>query len=215
MSVGMVLLVAVIAYLVGSIPVGYFVVRLIRGADIREMGSGRTGGTNAMRAGGLFAGFLTATGDTLKGFLAVIIARAIAGQTAAADVVAGLMAVVGHNWSIYMGFKGGAGTAPNIGASIAFWPLSGVYLVPMIPFGLYVVGYASVTSMIVAAMVIITFVVRAALGADPDWRYAIYSALAALAVVWALRPNIKRLREGTERRIGPRAKGAGQSDQSS
>ena len=64
-----------------------------------------------------------------------------------AAVVAGLGAVIGHNWSVYLGFKGGAGTAPNIGAAIAFWPVAGLYLAPMVPLGLYLIGYASVTSL--------------------------------------------------------------------
>lgn len=204
MSVWMILAVACVAYLIGAIPVGYVVVFAIKGTDVRKVGSGRMGGTNALRAGGLVAGLLTAVGDVIKGLLAVTVARAIAGQAAVVEVLAGLMAVIGHNWSVYMGFKGGAGTAPNIGASIAFWPISGLYLVPMVPFGLYVIGYASLTSLIVAAMIMTTFIVRAALGVDPDWRYAIYSVLAAGAVVWALRPNIQRLRNGTERRAGLR-----------
>ncbi len=205
MTVFKIAVAVMLAYLIGSIPMGYLVVHAIKGVDVRQVGSGRTGGTNAMRAGGLVAGFLTATGDMLKELLAVVIARAIAGPGPVVEVMAGLMAVLGHNWSIYISFKGGAGTAPNIGAAIAFWPLSGLYLVPMIPFGLFVIGYASVTSMIVAAMILITFLIRAAIGADPDWRYVIYSILAAAAVLWALRPNIQRLRAGTEPRIGPRA----------
>ncbi len=207
----------VLGYLIGSVPMGYVVIKLMKGQDIRQHGSGRTGGTNALRAGGLGAGALTMLGDGLKGFAAVVLARLIVGQTmmaanlgTLAAALAGLGSVVGHNWSIYMGFKGGAGTGPNIGASIAFWPLAGLYLVPMVPLGLYLIGYASVTSMVLAAAVVLTFVVRAAVQADPHWWYVAYAVAAAVAVVWALRPNIKRLREGTERKVGPRARAAGQ-----
>ena len=113
MSAWVILAVALVAYLIGSIPFGYLVVHLLRGIDIREVGSGRTGGTNAMRAGGLGAGFLTATGDILKGLLAVVVARAMAGVSypGPVEVVAGLLAVIGHNWPVYLSFKGGAGTA--------------------------------------------------------------------------------------------------------
>src|SRR5512136_377646 len=111
---------AVIGYLLGSIPTGYLVIRLIRGEDIRRHGSGRTGGTNAMRAGGVGAGALTTIGDALKGYTAVSVARWLVGPGmlatslgAFAVALSGLMAVIGHNWSIYLGFKGGAGTAPN------------------------------------------------------------------------------------------------------
>jgi glycerol-3-phosphate acyltransferase PlsY len=204
---------AVIGYLVGSIPVGYVVIRLMKGEDIRTHGSGRTGGTNALRAGGLGAGALTMLGDAAKGYVAVMLARLVMGQESLATnlgtvaaALAGLGAVVGHNWSVYLGFRGGAGTAPNIGASIALWPVSGLYLAPMVPLGLFLIGYASVTSLAIAGVVLVTFVVRAALQADPNWWYAGYAVAAAAAVVWALRPNIKRLREGTERMVGLRAR---------
>ena len=204
---------ALIGYLIGSIPVGYVVIRLMKGEDIRMHGSGRTGGTNALRAGGLGAGTLTMLGDAAKGYTAVMLARLVMGQAelatnigAVAAALAGLGAVVGHNWSVYLGFKGGAGTAPNIGASIALWPVSGLYLAPMVPLGLFLIGYASVTSMVIAGMVLVTFVVRAALQVDPNWWYAAYGVAAAVAVVWALRPNIKRLRQGTERMVGLRAR---------
>ena len=78
----------------------------------------------------------------------------------------------------------------------------------MLPFSLYVIGYASVGSMSIAALIVATFVGRAALGLDAHWWYAAYSVAAASTVMWSLRPNIKRLMEGTEHMIGPRAKRA-------
>jgi len=212
---------ALIGYLIGSIPVGYVVIRLMKGEDLRTHGSGRTGGTNALRAGGLGAGALTMLGDAAKGYVAVLLARLVLGQEAlatnigaVASALAGLGAVVGHNWSVYLGFKGGAGTAPNIGASIALWPVSGLYLAPLVPLGLFLIGYASVTSLVIAGAVLVTFVARAALQADPNWWYAAYAVAASAAVVWALRPNIKRLREGTERMVGLRARRARQQNPS-
>jgi len=213
----MVLLTALIGYLIGSIPMGYLVIKVVKGEDIRKHGSGRTGGTNALRAGGPIAGALTSLGDAFKGYAAVMLARVIVGPAELATtvgtlaaVVAGLGAVIGHNWSLYLSFKGGAGTAPNIGAAIAFWPVAGLYLAPMVPLGLYLIGYASVTSLVIAAVVLVTFVVRAALQADPNWWYVAYAVGATVVVVWALRPNIKRLREGTERLVGLRARAARQ-----
>jgi glycerol-3-phosphate acyltransferase PlsY len=214
----MILLAIALGYLVGSIPMGYLVIRLLKGEDIRRHGSGRTGGTNALRAGGSVAAILTVVGDILKGYAAVTLARVLIGltqlstsQQALICAVAGLAAVLGHNWSLYLKFKGGAGTSPNVGASIAFWPLCGLYLVPMIPvLGLVVIGYASVTSLVIAGVILVTFVVRAAVQADPNWWYVAYALATAAAVAWALRPNIKRLREGTERMIGLRARAAKQ-----
>lgn len=211
-----ILLVALIGYLIGSIPMGYVVIKLMKGEDIRQHGSGRTGGTNALRTGGPVAATLTTVGDILKGYAAVALARLLMGPDVVAtslgtlvSALAGLAAVLGHNWSVYLGFKGGAGTSPNVGASIAFWPVSGLYLVPMIPvLGLIVIGYASVTSMVIAGIILVTFLMRAVLQADPNWWYVAYSAATAALVVWALRPNIQRLREGTERMIGLRARAA-------
>jgi acyl phosphate:glycerol-3-phosphate acyltransferase len=211
----MILLAALIGYLIGSVPMGYLVIKIAKGEDIRQHGSGRTGGTNALRAGGTVAGLLTMIGDALKGYCAVALARLVIGPEVLATnlgtvstAMAGLAAVCGHNWSLYLGFKGGAGTGPNIGATIAFWPIAGLYLLPLVPLTLFLIGYASVTSLLIAALVIATFVVRAALHADPNWWYVAYALAAAMAVVWALRPNIKRLFAGTERLVGLRARAA-------
>jgi glycerol-3-phosphate acyltransferase PlsY len=197
------LIAAVAAYLIGAIPVGYWVIRLTQGKDIRSVGSGRTGGTNAIRAGGSWAGIATGAGDILKGFLAVAIARLIVGDAAVnpslAEVLGGVAVVVGHNWSVFMGFRGGAGTTPNIGASIAIWPLSALWLIPLLPIGLNMIRYASLTSLIIAVVIPVSFAIRAALGFGP-WLDVLYGVLTGLTVAWALRPNIKRLINGTEPR---------------
>jgi acyl phosphate:glycerol-3-phosphate acyltransferase len=190
------------AYLIGSIPVGYVVIYVMKGQDIRRHGSGRTGGTNALRTGGRWAGIATGIGDILKGFLAIFVTRWImdgSPNTVWAEVVAGIAAVIGHNASIYLGFKGGAGTGPNIGVCIALWPISAVWLLPLLPFGLNVIRYASLTSLIIAAVIPISLIVRAAFFGG-RWEHVIYAVVAALAVAWALRPNIKRLMNGTEPR---------------
>ena len=193
------LLAALVGYLLGAIPAGYLVIYAMKRQDIRNHGSGRTGGTNAMRAGGSWAGVLTALGDFLKGILAIVIARWITGGAVWGDVLAGVAAVVGHNWSPYIGFKGGAGTGANVGVCIGIWPLSALWLIPLLPFGLNVIRYASVTSLLVAVVIPITLAIRAAVGAGP-WLHVLYGLLAALAVTWALRPNIKRILNGTEPR---------------
>lgn len=197
------LVLAVVAgYLIGAIPVGYLVIYAMTGKDIRQHGSGRTGGTNALRAGGRWAGIATGVGDMIKGFLAITIARWIMGgspNVVWAEALTGIAAVIGHNASIYLGFKGGAGTGPNIGVCVALWPLSALWLIPFVPFGLNVIRYASLTSLIVAIMIPVSLAIRAALGLGP-WLHLVYALGAAIAVVWALRPNIKRLANGTEPR---------------
>jgi glycerol-3-phosphate acyltransferase PlsY len=201
------LLVAVIGYLVGSLPIGYILVYLIKGEDLRQTGSGRTGGTNAMRAAGLAVGVVTAITDLAKGAGAVWIARALIGSQPFlpwAEAAAAVGAVTGHNWSVFLGLRGGAGTMPNLGAAIALWPLYGLLVIPAGLAVMLISGYASLTSLFVAVTIAAGLSVRAALGNGP-WAHACYGLATAALVVVALLPNIKRLRAGTERIVGPRA----------
>lgn len=197
----------IMAYLLGSIPVGVFVVRLLSGRDIREVGSGRTGGTNAFRAAGLIAGLLTAFGDIGKGFVAVYIGRLLGGGEPALEAVCGVAAVAGHNWPIYLNFKGGAGTGPNVGAAVALWPWSAVVLIPLTALTLYTTGYASVASTTAGLLIVAIFVVRAIVLNTPI-AYIGYAIGTLILTGLALIPNYKRLVAGTERRVGPRAKSA-------
>ena len=192
----------VLAYMFGSIPVGYLVIWFSKRQDIREHGSGRTGGTNALRTGGRWAGIATGAGDILKGFLAVVVARwVMQGSPLAlwAQVFAGVAAVLGNNASIFLGFRGGAGTSANVGACVGMWPLSGLWLIPLVPLGLNVIGYASLMSIVIAFLIPVTLAIRAALHLGP-WQEVVYGLLTMLLVLWALRPNIKRLLNGTEPR---------------
>lgn len=209
MGIGVVLGAAAIGYLLGAIPFGYTFVWWLARRDVTRTGSGRTGGTNALRAGGPVAGVLTALFDFLKGALAVLVARALTqGQAVQpwAEALAGAAAVLGHNASIFIGFKGGAGTGPNVGAAVALWPPAALLLVPLTPLLVIVTGYASVTSMTLALLILAVFVVRAAQGFAP-WAYVWgYALITALLVYIALLPNIRRLLRGEERKVGPRAR---------
>jgi acyl phosphate:glycerol-3-phosphate acyltransferase len=132
------------AYLIGSIPVGYLVIKLFKRQDITQVGSGRTGGTNAMRAGGIWMGLITGLGDLLKGFLAIWIARTWMPGSLWIQVLAGAAAVFGHNWSIWLylitrRLDAGAGTGPNVGAAIAFYPPVALVVIPIVLFFILVV----------------------------------------------------------------------------
>ena len=113
------LLAGLIGYFCGAIPFGYLFVKWTKGINILEVGSGRTGGTNSYRAAGLWTGVFTALADVFKGFMAVWLTRTLLGAELGpqwlpwASVVAGVMSVVGHNWSIFLGWRGGAGTGPE------------------------------------------------------------------------------------------------------
>jgi len=195
-------LAAVAGYLLGAVPVGYLVVWLFKREDVRQHGSGRTGGTNVYRAAGIGAAILTGAGDVLKGMLAVLLARWIVG-TMAAEVVAGLAAVIGHNWSVFLGWRGGAGTGTNLGVVAAFSPLVALALGIILFLTIRFLRYASVASIVVAGLVPVAFLILALI--YPPFShygaYALYGLLSAAVVVFALRPNIARLRNGTERRL--------------
>jgi len=189
---------------------GYLVIKIFKRQDITLIGSGRTGGTNAMRAGGLWMGVLTGVLDFLKGFMAIWIARWIMPDTIWPQVMAGAAAVFGHNWSIWLylvtkKLNAGAGTGPNLGAAIAFWPPLALVVIPIILFFVFIVGYASLASIAAAIAIMIILFLRAAYVGTP-WQYGIYGICTAAIVIWALRPNIKRLFDGTERRVGIFAK---------
>jgi len=186
-------------YLLGSIPVGLLVVRAVTGKDVRKVGSGRIGGTNVLRAAGTWVALLTVLGDGAKGLLAVWLARAVVGIPAI-EALAGLSAVVGHNYSIFIGFKGGAGTATTVGGAIGLWPWSGVILICVGAVVIAATRYASLGSITVALLLPIIFALRAWL-TDAPGAYLIHGLGTMALTLWALRPNTRRLLEGRERRV--------------
>lgn len=199
MDVWRYLLVVVMAYLLGSVPVGLVVVWVVRGVDVRTVGSGRTGGTNAYRAAGIVAGVATGLGDAAKGLLAVWLAHLLV-PGAGAAVLAGLAAIVGHNWSVFLGFRGGAGTAPNLGALLGLSPAT--FLVGVVAGGLVMIAsrIASVASLSVSVVVAVALLALILLHWHPA-PYLLYGIGQLILVVVALLPNIQRLLSGTERQV--------------
>ncbi len=202
-----------LAYLVGAIPFGLLIVWIAKGKDIREVASGRTGGTNAMRAAGLFAGVLTAVLDVSKGAFAVFTASIIVPESVWIKIVAGLLAIMGHNYSVFLiektakgkiKLRGGAGGSTAFGGAIGFWPPAGFVILPLAILVFIFGGYASVTTISIAVIATILFGVRAALGLS-SWTLVIYGIGALGLVLWSLRPNLEALRNGTERMVGLRA----------
>lgn len=205
--------VVIVGYLLGSIPFGFLIVKLSTGKDIRTVESGRTGGTNAARAAGLWAGFLTAFLDILKGAVAVWVAKifTVNGLTSHTiiHVLAPIAAILGHNYSLFMmerdeqgkmKFRGGAGGAPALGGAMGLW-------LPMFPIAFltgaaiwFTLGIASVTTMAIGVVVIIIFAIRAALELQPSIDI-LYGVVAEILLIWALRPNIQKLLAGNERVI--------------
>ena len=202
--------VIVLGYIVGSIPFGLLIVKIGTGKDIRDVESGRTGGTNAMRAAGFWAGIFTAVMDVLKGAVAVWIAQAIMPENHLTHVLAAIGAIIGHNYSIFLPEKdedgkfvrlrGGAGGAPTVGGAIGLWAPSVFIIVTLGALTFFLVGIASIVTMSVALFALIIFSVRAYLGLSP-WMDVLYGVVALVLLVWALRPNIQKLMAGDERVI--------------
>lgn len=203
----MLILLPLIGYLLGSLPMGVIYVRLFTGQDLRAVGSGRTGGTNAMRAAGFGVGLLTAFSDIIKGSLAVWLAQWLlpAETRIPGMVLAGLAAVLGHNYSIFLRFKGGAGGATATGAAMAIWPWAILIIVPLGGGILYFIGYASVATLAAAVSITLAFAILAALRLlDP--MFILFGLGTLILLAWALRPNLARLVRGEERLVGLRAK---------
>lgn len=214
MQITLSVIVIAISYLIGSIPFGLLLVRVFTGKDLRQIASGRTGGTNAGRAAGLWVGALTALLDGFKGIAAVLLSRLLVPGAVWLDILAPVATILGHNYSVFMierdeagkiHLRGGAGGAPCVGGSIGLWAPSFFIILPLAMLILYFVGYASVTTMSVALLSSLLFAYRAWTGASP-WEYVLYGLLAEILLVWALRPNIRRLLEGKERLVGLRAR---------
>ena len=209
--------VLLMAYLVGSIPFGLLVVRLFSGKDIRNVESGRTGGTNAMRAGGFVSGLFTMIFDALKGTLAIWLVKDLVALDVPwiywLQIAAGILAIIGHNYSLFLverkedgklHFRGGAGGATTLGGAIGLWPAIWAIILPVSIIVFVFIGYASVTTMGIAFITTLVFLYRAIIGASP-WAYVIFGVAAEILLLVALKPNIQRLKEGTERLVGLRA----------
>jgi glycerol-3-phosphate acyltransferase PlsY len=201
-------------YLIGSVPFGVLIVRLTSGKDIRRVESGRTGGTNAMRAAGFWAGLATAILDLLKATAAVYLARWLAPGNVWLEILCPVAAVIGHNYSLFLmerdqegklHFRGGAGGAPTVGGALGLWAPSVLIIIPLAALVLFGIGYASVTTMSAALIAILIFAYRAYIGASP-WEFILYGVMTEALLIIALLPNIRRLIHGTERLVGWRAK---------
>lgn len=200
----MILVATILAYLLGSIPMGVLICKPL-GKDPRTIGSGRTGGTNVYRAAGLPAALLTIAGDILKGTLAVWLAeRLVPGeQHELAISLAALAAIIGHIYSVFLGFKGGAGGTPNVGAVLAINPVVGLVGLAVGAVGLLVIRIASVANLATSSAILLGLVLSVVTASGPNAAPAIlvYGFGQLALIIWTLRPNIARLRAGTERRI--------------
>lgn len=184
--------------MIGSIPSGVIICRLLVGKDPRNYGSGRTGGSNVRRLAGNKAFYLTVFADILKGMAAVYVARSVGDGTPWVDVLAALGVIVGHNWSLFIGLKGGAGSTPNLGALAMISPP--FFLINLILSAtlLKITRKASLASLLNTVLTVTAMLFYAR---DHSPVYLVYGFGQAVLIVPALWPNIKNLLRGTERSI--------------
>jgi glycerol-3-phosphate acyltransferase PlsY len=193
----------VLAYLAGSIPTSFVIGKVFHGIDLREQGSGNLGATNAFRVLGMKSALPVVLVDAAKGFLPVWLFADLAGAEFGWTLAFGAAAILGHMFSVWVGFRGGKGIATSAGVFLALAPwavLGGLLVWCAVTFP---TGYVSVGSIVTAAMlpVLVAFTPHRG-GASLLW----FAAALAAFVIWAHRGNIRRLAKGEEHRFGRRGR---------
>jgi acyl phosphate:glycerol-3-phosphate acyltransferase len=197
-------LIPAVAYLLGSIPFGLLIVKILGGPDIREVGSGNIGAANVTRSAGGFAGLLTLLLDAAKGCLAVWLANRWTNGNIRWMMVGAILAVIGHMFTVWLNFEGGKGVATSLGV---FLPICWQAVAAAAVLWLVVVifwRYASLGSISAAAALPIFIYVLYAPGHAPPEFVSFGTLLICVLVIAKHRPNVERLISGTEPRIGKR-----------
>ncbi len=215
MLIGKFILVAIIGYLLGSIPFGLIISKRKAKIDIRHYGSGRTGGTNVLRTLGRKAFLMVFALDISKGALAVVFAGLIVGQDYMivgnsglgllfAQVIAALAAIVGHIWPIFVKFKGGRGVATFIGGLLALCPVAGLFSSEALIISAGLSGFASLGS-IIGVVGAYTILIPLTIVYGFPIEYLGYVLIGTLLIIFVHRGNIKRLLSGKERKLNQKA----------
>ncbi len=197
--------VIILGYLIGAIPFGFIVGRVTRGIDVRDYGSGSMGMTNVLRTVGTKAGAIVFVADLAKGAAAVGIAWAIFASApnmfAWGLVAGGAAAVIGHNWPVYIGFRGGRGVTTSFGALLVIsWPVA------LICFAIFVIvvalsRYVSLGSLLGALAMLLIMIPFVLFNLEP-FAYLVFGLVVVPIIIFRHRGNIQRLFSGTERKIG-------------
>lgn len=190
----------IIGYLLGSFASSYFLGKIFRNTDVRNHGSGNAGATNALRVFGVKLAAATFALDILKGVIAVIIGSHLLGKDGA--MLGGVCAVIGHNWPIFLGFKGGKGVATTVAVILGVEPLVGIIAILIGLIIIFKTKYVSLGSVCgMALLPIISLIVIRPF----DWKLLVFTLFLSLMSIYRHRGNIKRLLSGSESKIGEKA----------
>lgn len=198
-----------VSYLLGSIPSGLIIVRIFKRVDVRDYGSGKTGMTNVLRTLGVPAATVVLLLDMGKAVLSIALARYFF-DSDGLETVSALAVLVGHNWPVFVGFRGGRGTAPGLGGLFMLSPIAGLTAVVLGAPTIATTRYVSLGSIVGSLSGAVALIVLASLGYVAVVHIA-YAAIAATVIIGLHRDNIKRLLAGEERKLGQRATAPGDS----
>lgn len=212
MIIGKLIAVAVVAYLLGAIPFGLIFGWSMGKVDVTKHGSGSVGSTNVLRLAGTRAAIVVIILDIAKAALAVFLAQIIMGNEVLdiagfplnwqfAQVLAAIMAIVGHNWSVYIKFRGGKGVAAYFGGWLVMCPAAALFGGIIVIIIVTLTRYVSMGSLLGSLGTMILLIILTAVYGFPPI-YLAYSVLATIIIAYQHRGNISRLQTRTERRIG-------------
>ena len=196
-----------VAYLAGSVPVGVLVARVAGGTDPRTIGSGRTGGTNALRALGRKWAAVVVIGDLAKGAVPVLIARIVTGGDPVAEALCAASAVAGAIWSVFAGFRSGRGVGTGVGTMLVIQPLAVVVAAPVFVGVILLTRYVSLGSLLGSAAMLPVMLLFLLVAPGTPLSYVLYAAVGAGFIWLAHSDNIDRLLHGTERKFDLRLLG--------
>lgn len=205
MSIYLVAIITILAsYLIGSVPVGYLIARMM-GVDLLQSGSGKIGGTNVLRAVGLFPSMMTILGDAFKGLIPTYFAVMVFPAMPWVAALTGAAAVAGHNHSIFLKFRGGAGGVTAL-ATLAALNFPGAIIAATVAIiAIVITRFASMATFFGSLTGLIILIVLSVMGKSP-YEYIIFGVIVVGLISWALRSNFTRIKAGTERTIGKREK---------
>ena len=202
-----IILCSILSYLLGSIPTSFLMGKLMKGIDIRKHGSGNVGATNALRVLGTKIGIITLLIDIVKGFFAVQIGKQLVSEPTNLFLIGtGLLAIIGHIFTIFLKFKGGKGVATSAGVFIALSPLPVAIALIVFVVTVWISKYVSLGSMLAAFVFFLVELIVNVKNRFADVELLIFIFLIMLFIIIRHKTNIKRIIDGNENRISFRSR---------